>query len=57
MTNKECNDIANELEIDKQKLQERFKRVGVPKDYKNKIDRAYVKKAEEGEKNIILKKK
>ena len=57
MTNKECNDIANELEIDKQKLQERFKRMSVPKDYKNKVDRVYVKKAEEGEKNIILKKK
>lgn len=57
LTNKECNDIANELEIDKQKLQERFKRMSVPKDYKNKVDRVYVKKAEEGEKNIILKKK
>lgn len=55
LTNKECNDIANELEIDKQKLEERFKRISVPKEYKNKVDRVYLKKAEEGEKNIIMK--
>jgi len=55
LTNKKCNDIANELEIDKQKLEERFKRISVPKEYKNKVDRVYLKKAEEGEKNIIMK--
>ena len=55
LTNKECNDIANDLEIDKQKLDDRFKRISVPKDYKKKVDRVYVKKAEDGEKNIILK--
>ena len=38
LTNKECNDIANDLEINKQKLEERFKIIGVPKDYKNKLN-------------------
>lgn len=55
LTYKECSDMLMKLKLIKQKLKGRFKRISVLKNYKNKVDKVYLKIVEKKEKNIILK--
>jgi len=54
LTNKECIELMNEMDLEDRELDEKFKRIGIPDEYKNKINRAYVKKSLENN-NIIQK--
>lgn len=39
----ECTDLMNKLELDDKEFDEKYKRIPVPNDFKNKVDRAYAK--------------
>lgn len=39
----ECVELMNELDLEEEQLNEKFKRIPIPNDYKNKVSRAYVK--------------
>lgn len=42
----ECRELMNELDIIDKQFEDKYKRVSVPNDYKNKVNRAYIKKSE-----------
>jgi hypothetical protein len=52
----ECLDFMSELELEDKELDQKFKRLSIPSDYKDKIDRAYAKSSNNGN-NIIQKTK
>ncbi|CAR98548.1 Protein CBG25581 [Caenorhabditis briggsae] len=52
LTNRECLDFLNDLDIDDTLLSDKFKRVSVSEDFPN-VSRAYVKKGTTKENNII----
>uniref|UniRef100_A0A8R1I590 Uncharacterized protein n=1 Tax=Caenorhabditis japonica TaxID=281687 RepID=A0A8R1I590_CAEJA len=55
LTNRECLDFLNDLDID-DTLSDKFKRVGVSEEFPN-VSRAYVKKGKGSENTIIQKSK
>lgn len=38
----------NEIDIEEKELDEKFKRISIPEDYRNKVSRAYVKASNDG---------
>jgi hypothetical protein len=44
----ECVELMNEIDIEEEELDEKFKRISIPEDYKNKVSRAYVKASNDG---------
>lgn len=50
----ECIDLLDEADLDEKEIDEKFKRISIPKEYKSKVSRAYVKASEKGN-NIIQK--
>ena len=44
----ECVDLMNELDISDREIDKKFKRVPVPTDYKEKVNRVYAKASKEG---------
>ena len=45
---KECVDLMNEIDLDEEELNEKFKRISIPEDYRNKVSRGYVKTSPDG---------
>ena len=44
----ECVELMNEIDVEEEQLDEKFKRISIPEDYKNKVSRAYVKACNDG---------
>jgi len=44
----ECVELMNEIDIEEEELDKKFKRISIPEDYKNKVSRAYVKASNGG---------
>lgn len=49
----ECVELMNELELEEKELEEKFKRISVPDNYKDKVNRAYVKPSSSGNQVFI----
>lgn len=49
----ECIELMNELELEEKELEEKFKRILVPDNYKDKVNRAYVKPSSSGNQVFI----
>jgi len=45
---KECVDLMNEIDLDEEELDKKFKRISIPEEYKNKVSRGYVKASADG---------
>jgi hypothetical protein len=39
----ECVELMNEADIEEEELDQKFKRISIPEDYKNKVSRVYAK--------------
>ncbi len=44
----ECVELMNEIDIEEEELDKKFKRISIPEDYKNKVSRAYAKASNDG---------
>ena len=51
---KECVDLMNEIDLDEEELDEKFKRISIPEDYKSKVSRGYAKASTDG--NLCVQK-
>lgn len=57
LTNKECVELMNEMDLEDKELEEKFKRIKVPEEYKNKVERVYVKKNDNSCNQVLQKQK
>jgi hypothetical protein len=44
----ECVELMNEIDVEEEELDEKFKRVSIPEDYRKKVSRAYIKASNDG---------
>ena len=44
----ECVELMNEIDIEEEELDEKFKRIFTPEDFRNKVSRAYAKASNDG---------